>query len=380
MNAERVASWLARSGAIREDAVSVAALTPFLMERQRALACADCDAYLALLERSAEERSRVVAACAPSETWLFRYPASFELLRRMYRGRSSGCRMLSAGSGGLAEPASIVATLVSAGLAPSCIAVDAIDQSVEAAQALNAFSGTLVREPIPSWAAVSFVPLPTPMQGVALDRALASRISLEAGDLRSCPLQGHYDAIFFRNVAIYLSDAMRLAILARLRSVLAHDGVLFVGHAEMRVAEQAGFAPIAEVGAFALRARVASVTKPWIALSPASSVEAPVASAPIAVATPIAASQTPLEQARAAVAQDPSCASLHEALAALELTAGDAAAAEGSLRRALYLEQRRESALLSLALLLEQQGRSMESERFRARAWRAHLASEAEAR
>ncbi len=379
MSAQRIAEWLSRTNAIRADAVSVAALAPFLMERLRTLACADCDAYLAILDRSVDERSRVVAACAPSESWLFRYPASFEFLRRSFRNEAREIRMLSAGSGGVSEPASMMATLVGAGLAPERTRIDAIDQSVEAARAPNVFTRTQLREPIPSWAAGSFRSIDAPAEGVALHEPLFTRIVLKQGDLRSCPLESHYDAIFFRNVAIYLPDAARMAILSRLKLALTAGGMLFVGHAEMRVAEQAGFVPVAEVGAFALRPRVSSGAPVRVAHKPV--VRTPEIAVPAAcVAAPRPESMTSLEIARAAVARDPSCAALHETLAAEELAVGDVAAAEGSFRRALYLEQNRESVLLSLALLLEQQGRSAESARFRSRALKAHLASEGGAR
>ena len=89
---------------------------------------------------------------------------------------------------------------------------------------------------------------------------------------------------------------------------------------------------------------------------------------------------SPLMLAQDAVARDPSNASLHEALAEEELALSDSVSAEHSLRRALYLEQTRESALLKLGMLLEQQGRSAEADRLRARAFRAHLATEGGAR
>lgn len=381
MSAERVAAWLSQTGALRSDAISVKALAPFLMERMRALPCASGDAYLALLTQCAQERSRVVAACAPSETWLFRYAASYEYLRRHLRGTTRAIRVLSAGSGGLAEPASIVASLASAGVAVDRISVDAIDQSVDAARAPNVFAEMLAREPLPSWAVTSFESCDSTAKSVRLRAALAARISLVQGDLRTCVLQGPYDAIFFRNVAIYLPDDVRAKILAQLKTALAVDGVLFVGHAEMRVAEQAGFAPIAEVGAFALRARVAKHLAPdappplvgaFVCAPPRFDLAEPVERATIECIETL----TALAHARSAVAEDPSCAALHEALAVEEVAQGDTESAEGSLRRALYLEQTRESALLALAVLLDAQGRTIEAERFRARALRAHLVHE----
>jgi len=384
MSAHRLAEWLCQTGALRADAVSVEALTPLQMDRMRALQCASADAYLELVKANPEEQSRVVAACAPSETWLFRYAASFEFIRRLYQRTTQPIRALSAGSGGLAEPSSIAATLAAVGLPAESITVESIDQCVDAVRAPNVFAGMLAREPLPSWANAFFTPVSASTPGIALRSSLFSRIACARGDLRSCVLQSRYDIIFFRNVAIYLSDSVRTRVLTRLRDVLAPDGLLFVGHAEMRLAEQCGFAPVTEVGAFVLRARRERTVdaQPLRETTFNNVVRATEVRHLSAAAKPIPAREplSPLMLAQDAVARDPSNASLHEALAEEELALGDSVSAEHSFRRALYLEQNRESALLKLGMLLEQQGRSAEADRLRARAFRAHLATEGGAR
>ncbi len=384
MSAHRLAEWLCQTGALRADAVSVEALTPLQMDRMRALQCASADAYLELVKANPEEQSRVIAACAPSETWLFRYAASFEFIRRLHQRTTQPIRALSAGSGGLAEPSSIAATLAAAGLPAESITVESIDQCVDAVRAPNVFAGMLAREPLPSWANGFFTPVSASTPGIALRSSLFSRIACARGDLRSCVLQSRYDIIFFRNVAIYLSDSVRTRVLTRLRDVLAPDGLLFVGHAEMRVAEQCGFAPVAEVGAFVLRARRERTVdaQPLRETTFNNVVRATEVRHLSAAAKPVPTPEplSPLLLAQDGVARDPSNASLHEALAEEELALGDSASAEHSFRRALYLEQTRESALLKLGMLLEQQGRSPEADRLRARAFRAHLATEGGAR
>ena len=387
MSAHRLAEWLCQTGALRTDAVSVEALTPLQMDRMRALQCASADAYLELVKANPEEQSRVIAACAPSETWLFRYAASFEFIRRLHQRTTQPIRALSAGSGGLAEPSSIAATLAAAGLPAESITVESIDQCVDAVRAPNVFAGMLAREPLPSWANVFFTPVSASTPGIALRSSLFSRIACARGDLRSCVLQSRYDIIFFRNVAIYLSDSVRTRVLTRLRDVLAPDGLLFVGHAEMRLAEQCGFAPVTEVGAFVLRARRERtvVAQPLRETTFNNVVRATEVRHLSPAAKPVPAPEpltplSPLMLAQDAVARDPSKASLHEALAEEELALSDSVSAEHSLRRALYLEQTRESALLKLGMLLEQQGRSAEADRLRARAFRAHLATEGGAR
>ena len=255
---------------------------------------------------------------------------------------------------------------------------------MDAVRAPNVFAGMLAREPLPSWANVFFTPVSASTPGIALRSSLFSRIACARGDLRSCVLQSRYDIIFFRNVAIYLSDSVRTRVLTRLRDVLAPDGLLFVGHAEMRLAEQCGFAPVTEVGAFVLRARRERtvVAQPLRETTFNNVVRATEVRHLSPAAKPVPAREplSPLMLAQDAVARDPSNASLHEALAEEELALSDSVSAEHSLRRALYLEQTRESALLKLGMLLEQQGRSAEADRLRARAFRAHLATEGGAR
>jgi len=60
--------------------------------------------------------------------------------------------------------------------------------------------------------------------------------------------------------------------------------------------------------------------------------------------------------------------------------AGDIAAAERAIGRALYLDRTHEQALVIAARLATARGAHDEAERFRARAMRAHLAREKDAR
>ncbi|HLX26660.1 MAG TPA: CheR family methyltransferase, partial [Candidatus Cybelea sp.] len=45
-------------------------------------------------------------------------------------------------------------------------------------------------------------------------------------------VRGPFDAIFLRNVMIYFDRAAQLKTLARIKDLLADDGLLFTGHAE----------------------------------------------------------------------------------------------------------------------------------------------------
>ena len=58
---------------------------------------------------------------------------------------------------------------------------------------------------------------------------------------RPWPLREQFDIVFLRNVLIYFDTETKADILARMRGVLAPDGYLFLGAAEMLLAKTAGY-------------------------------------------------------------------------------------------------------------------------------------------
>ena len=80
-----------------------------------------------------------------------------------------------------------------------------------------------------------------------VDAAIRARCRFVEDDLLTAPLGGPFQAIFCRNVLIYLADDAALRVLDRLALALARDGVLVVARAEIPLARRAGL-PVVSIG------------------------------------------------------------------------------------------------------------------------------------
>jgi chemotaxis protein methyltransferase WspC len=396
------------------------AIRSIVDERLRATGVSSVDAYAELAARSADEIARLREQIAVPETWLFRYPGSFEALQyRMSTSPSRPFRVLSVACATGAEPFSIAATALSAGLRPDQVSVIGIDPNPAAlASARRAELGRMaVRGELPSWAA----PWIESRNGIArIDPAVRAccefREGMAPGALIDLPA-GTFDAVFCRNLAIYLGESGRRVIGERLAALLKPDGMLFLGHAErpalFGLESTFETAAPAVSGSFAFSRRSAPApTKPvlaafdlqpqgtpWESYAPPRAAAAPSAptralpnAAPAPAASTKAAAATAsapttnsqLLAARAAAdagnlaraaeltehlhaAGDRSLA-LMELQGAIFMAMGDAPRAENVLRQVVYLDPGNVEALLHLAVLAERRGDGALALRYRQRA------------
>jgi chemotaxis protein methyltransferase WspC len=397
------------------------AIRSIVDERLRATGVSSVDAYAELAARSADEIARLREQIAVPETWLFRYPGSFEALQyRMSTSTSRPFRVLSVACATGAEPFSIAATALSSGLRPDQVSVIGIDPNPAAlASARRAELGRMaVRGELPSWAA----PWIESRNGIArIDPAVRAccefREGMAPGALIDLPA-GTFDAVFCRNLAIYLGESGRRVIGERLAALLKPDGMLFLGHAERPAlfGLEATFetASPAVSGSFAFSRRSApGPTKPvlaafdlqpqgtpWESYAPpraaATAPSAPARVLPTAAPAPAASTKaaaatasapttnSQLLAARAAAdagnlaraaeltenlhaAGDRSLA-LMELQGAIFMAMGDAPRAENVLRQVVYLDPGNVEALLHLAVLAERRGDGALALRYRQRA------------
>ena len=377
-----IAALRARSG-FSADAVASDRVAAHLAVRARELGLADADGAAAFALRDASEFARLEAHFSPPETWLFRYPESFDFLRAFAQARAArGVRALVVGAGGWCEPCSLAAALLDgigeAGAAR--VSVEAIDRNGAVFASPPRFRAMDLRGGIPAFAAPSLVADGEAFRPVErVMRAISTRVATAEARIAEAVRKGErFDAILFRNVAIYLDHAPRSAIFAGLASILADDGVLCVGHAESSAAAAAtGLAPAAAPGAFALMRAAAPVQTPgraaW-ANAPAARVDVSAARVEAPSAPKVAERALDAEaQARAEIAANPTDPGLHLALARLLDGAGDRDGASVAVGRALYLDRNNEDALMLAARIAEARGNLEESQHLRARALRVHL-------
>ena len=405
---------LARSG-LAADIVTPARLEALLcgLAREHARGGAEEAALRALGDDA--EFARVEAHFTPPETWLFRYPRSFERLRAFAAERAATpMRVLVLGAGGWCEPLSISAALARQG--GGAVRILATDRNPVVFARPPRFEGLDLRGSVPAWAEPCFEIQPCfEIHAAALSPKahITSSVRTECGEASEIAAAllargERFELVAFRNVAIYLSAAARAAIYGVITQLLAPDGMLLVGHAELAMAHAAtGFAIDDAEGAFALRPRpgagsarppAGSPSAPSAAIPFGSTAEdaprvagveadrswtpAAHSSPPAAHASPPAArgagAPRPSADARAAllaaIAARPLEVPVHLALAAHDLEAGAIASASESIARALYLDRGSEEALLLAARIADATGSRDEAEAYRRRALRVHLA------
>ena len=377
-----IAALRARSG-FSAEAVAPERVASFLALRARELGVAGAELAASRALADSAEFARLEAHFAPPETWLFRYPASFELLRAFARARSSrGVRALIVGAGGWCEPCSIAAALLDGiGEAQSTrVSIEAIDRNAAVFAEPPQFRGMDLRAGVLPFATRFFAadgdalrPAPDLLR-VIRTRQLSAEMRID----ESRRAGERFDVIAFRNVAIYLDHASRNAIFAELARLLADDGVMLVGHAETTAAASAtGLSPDPAPGTFALvRGNALATGAP--AVRPESTRRSQHPHGPSSRGTfpgvePIARELDDETRARTEIAAQPSDPRLHLVLARVLDAKGDRDGARESVVRALYLDRNLEDALVLAAQLAAARGEAAEADHLRARALRIHL-------
>ncbi|MDZ4828755.1 MAG: CheR family methyltransferase [Phycisphaerae bacterium] len=368
-----VRRWFMTKTNIEPALVSGTSFEQSVVARMRALDVHDDAEYARRLESDGAEAALAQSLVAVPETWLFRGLASFELLRErlLLRGGPKAA-MLSAGCATGAEAWSMAITACAAGIAGGAVHIDAVDLNAVALARVGVarYAGMAIREGVPGWA-TPWVSVDD--EAIGISPALAPCVYAHQADLFSWePSEAMaYDAIFCRNVLIYLGRDARLRLLERLAGWLAPGGLICVGHADAAGELLPGFVPCAAPAAFAFeRGNVAP--KPT-AREPLPPIATPrLKRGPKSVAPRRPAS--PPSDAAATQAVDDVAKML--AAAEVEFHRGGLSEAEGILRRVAYLDPRHEQALVRLAEIAERTGRSELADRYRARALKAHLERE----
>ncbi len=219
------------------------------------------DEYVGGLEKSGELWESLVEALVIPETWFFRNRQSFSFLSAFARSewldkpREGVVRVLSCPCATGEEPYSIAMTLLDAGMPPGSFLVDGFDISnplLEKARAgvygPESFRGSdlAFRDRHFDAEPGGFRLRPSVMEPVRFCKTniLDVGVSLE---------HGVYDAVFCRNLLIYLTPSAKRRVVRVLERMLDKEGVVFVGHIEHEVFSEFGFERIRRPGVFACR-------------------------------------------------------------------------------------------------------------------------------
>jgi len=234
----------------RESAIVLGPGKEYLVESRllplaRLAGATDVDAYVSLLRaRTDVAASRlVVEALTTNETSWFRDVDPFITLRMMVlpelaRDRTQRkLRIWCAACSNGQEPYSVAMTLLDvpavAGWSTEIVATDLSVEVLARARA-GRYTQLEVNRGLPATSLVRhFV-----RDGAEwrISAQLAAMVAFrELNLMRPFPPMGRFDVVFLRNVLIYFDIETKRDILRRVRQVLAPDGYLFLGAAEMTV-------------------------------------------------------------------------------------------------------------------------------------------------
>lgn len=401
---DRISELLARRVGLDVDALGRGAVEATLRDRQRRDpgSGGDPEAYLRRVTGSEAEANALIDELLVPETWFFRDGAPFEHLAQLGVARAGAGRrttVLSLPCSTGEEPYSVAMALLDAGVPPAMIHVDAIDLSprlIERAKR-GIYDRGSFRGGETSYRERHFTRVP---DGWRIDDHVRGCVRFTPGNCLDPGLlgdRGPYDAVFFRNLLIYLTPPARIAALATIAARLAEDGVIYAGHAEALDRIDAKWKSVPHSGAFAFR-RGTAAPPPAPALPVPAPVKrtqpVPTLRAPTPTPAPVPAPPPPPDPK-----QPPSLATIREladrgqlaaAAAACEQylranplsgdafylrglihgAAGDDAAARVALEKALYLAPDHYEALVHLSLAAERRGDRAAADRLRRRAER----------
>ena len=341
------------------------------VERRR-LSCGllDLTAYLTRLKSSPQELENLVEAVVVPETWFFRDREPFVYLRQFvseWRSRHSAgiFRVLSAPCSTGEEPYSIAMTLLQSGLIPAQFKIDAVDISHRAL--LKAKRGVYGKQSFRGGGVVDQSRYFQPVEGGHEIRPFVrTAIEFMQGNLLNPVFlsEGNYQAIFCRNLLIYLDRTSRRQMIEQLDRVLAPSGLLFLGASETAQISAKHFTPIRHPFAFGYCKENRSNDRPVITIVP-SAIAAPI---PTVYSEPIpqlkAAQQlADSGQLREAILLCEAYLTIHSTNDQAYLLLGEihqgldqSEQAEQAFQKAIYLNPKAYEAMTHLAQLKEQRG------------------------
>ncbi|WP_426090048.1 CheR family methyltransferase [Janthinobacterium sp. PSPC1-1] len=397
----RRATGLSVSKAVAERAVG---------QRMEQTGFSDSAAYLQALTPA--EMTQLIELVVVPESWLFRDPQAFyatvELVQeRWARGRAT--RILSIPCAGGEEPYSMAMALRDGGVPKQAFSIDAYDLSpgcIERAQ-VGVYGRNAFRAQDVAFRERYFTHVAD--DAYRIIDALREQVTFRQGNLLlfdTATYSRHYDVIFCRNLLIYFDKPTTRAAIHNLSALLADDGMLLAGYAEVPSFCQNGFAPLQFRQAFALKKeatppaaviQVAALPPPTRALRsvPPAPRPAPARAAPAPAArprpVPVQAPQPPAdllaearlladrgqlreagEKCHAHLARVPEAAEAYFMLGIINELAGKMDLADDYWRRCIYLQPDHYEALCHLSLLAERNGNHTAAATLKARAARIY--------
>jgi chemotaxis protein methyltransferase WspC len=218
-------------------------------------------AYRELLDRSPDELRELIEAVVVTETWFFRDREPFNafvhlvLTEWLPNNPAGPLRLLSVPCSSGEEPYSLAMALLDAGVPDTRFGIEAVDisnnalaRADRAVYGKNSFRGRDL--------AFRDRHFHQSKDGYELNPSVRATVKFRRDNILDDGfLAGGapYDFIFCRNLLIYFDRATQILVLEKLNRLLAKNGVLFVGPAEMPLVSEGGFVSANLPLAFACR-------------------------------------------------------------------------------------------------------------------------------
>lgn len=260
-----IKTLLAQLQAVSGLHLTEAAVKRAVAQRMRQLPHAASAAYLARAVLRQEEIAALLELLVVPETWFFRDPAVFPALVRFVRERLARpmrtglprppVRILSLPCATGEEAYTIAMALLDAGITPSSFAIDAMDISRDAIERARrgVYQRNSFRSPQLDFRDRWFSQCDA---GHVLHQRIRDMVRFTSGNLfDAAPEAATYDVIFCRNLLIYFDEETQQRASDRLASLLADDGMLITGYAELAVCGKRLFSMRPYADAFVLRKR-----------------------------------------------------------------------------------------------------------------------------
>jgi chemotaxis protein methyltransferase WspC len=256
---QAIASLLERRLGLAHGSVGEQTISSAIQQRMAVRKITSVPSYSTCVMSDEAELTCLIESVVVHETSFFRYPDSFRHFatwaseRKTKLGFPRALRVLSIPSSTGEEPYSLAMTLLGAGIPPEGMKILGVDISRNAvATARTAVYGDFSFRDVPDTIRSQYF-TKTP-KGFHVNANVRQPVTFQVANILEpsfLTIEQPFDAIFCRNLFIYLTEDARKIALGNLDRLLAPDGLLYAGHAESFRTPDGKFTPFGPPHAFA---------------------------------------------------------------------------------------------------------------------------------
>ncbi|ALF52109.1 chemotaxis protein [Nostoc piscinale CENA21] len=374
------------------NSIGSGAIASAIYQRMADCGISEMSSYLEYLQDSPQEWEALIENVIIPETWFFREPESFALLKNyvlsewLPKKPQGVLRVLSVPCATGEEPYSIAIALLEAGLTSTQFQIDAVDISkqclLKAQTAIydkHSFRGSYNNF---ASQVHYFQLIDSKYYLQPAIKKLVRFINSNLADANFSVNQQNYDIVFCRNLLIYFDSTTRERTIHILENLLAKEGLLFVASAEAALIMKTQLAAIRQSSTIAYQKlsnyqnfitdksinfsqlptqkSFELTTNKKVEISPFQQLNVNYSNSNLLDLAKTAANQGRLEDAiqlcNDYLNQNQINAEAYVLLGEVQQAMGQNEQAGESFRKAIYLQPNHEAALTHLALLKEQQG------------------------